>query len=182
MTNNNHYETQEFISNSSIRFLFVSHGNQEIIKVIDYSIVRFKTEVIRTEKIFNLGFGNYDLDSGHIDDSDISDNGDVYKVLTTVLSTIPHFFNVHPNEAIMVTGSDSTKDYIDNCLLTCRKKCAEAHECKNQHRRINIYRGYVNKNFENLCKDYTFYGGLGSIIEDYIPQKDYDSVFIIKNN
>jgi hypothetical protein len=59
---------------------------------------------------------------------------------------------------MMVWGSDSTKEYQSNCYLSCKKDCAP-YACKNAHRRITIYRNYVNKNLAVLSLDYKFYGG-----------------------
>ncbi len=175
------YNTINNLTNSGVQYLFISKGKKDIIKAIAYNIVDVETDVIKTDKIFNLGFGDYDYTKGTIDDSVSSDNGDVYKVFHTVLNTIPDFFKVYPNEAIMVSGSDSKADFIENCILICKKKCTDATLCKNQHRRINVYKNHVDRNFNELNKTYTFYGGLEGVIELYQPQKKYDSVFVIKS-
>jgi hypothetical protein len=80
----------------------------------------------------------------------------------------------------MVRGSDSEQDFQDNCRISCKKKCRPT-ECKNAHRRINIYRGYVDKNFESLTKEYKFYDGHTNIenqmlIENYTKGNQYFSI------
>jgi hypothetical protein len=173
------YELTERISDQSIDYLFISKGKTDIIKVIQYI---YFTELYG-KSIFNLGFGDYDLNKDKINDSVNTDNGDVYKVFNTVLATIPKFFDIFRDAMLMVQGSDSKTEFTEKCRLTCKKKCTSY--CKNQHRRISVYTYYVNKNFETLKDEYTFWGGVkddnGTIqLEPYIPQKKYGSVFVMK--
>ena len=135
------------------------------------------------QPLFNFGFGDYDLETDTTSDQAVSNNGDVYTVFHTVLSTVPRFFEVNPNAVMMVQGSDSGTEFSENCKKSCTKKCDK--ECKKINRRISTYRRYVNKNFDDLNKTYTFYGGLksgdGSIVpEEYNIGKEYDSVFCKK--
>lgn len=64
-----------------IRFVFISKGNQDVIKIIDYDYIGSYNNI----KTFNLGFGDYELITEQIDDYSNTDNGDVYDVLNTVL-------------------------------------------------------------------------------------------------
>jgi hypothetical protein len=86
---------------------------------------------------------------------------------------------------MFIQGSDSTPGFIAKCKLTCKKTCVSF--CRKSHRRINVYSGYVNKNYASLQNDFIFYGGIKNtdgeiIMEKYICYKKYDSVFVIKNN
>jgi hypothetical protein len=165
---------------NGLRFSFISNGTNDIIKVVDYSVVGVKSDIIKTSYIFNFGFGDFDIETQMLKDDVMSDNGDVRKVFYTSLSTIPLFFQRFPSEAIMVTGSDSKDDFHDKCFPKCRKKCSEPVYCKNKHQRINVYTMYLDKHFEELNIDYTFFGGIDEIIEPYEPQKKYKAVFVIK--
>ena len=136
-----------------------------------------------TQTPFNLAFGDYDLETDTLDDDATSENGDVFKVFDTVLNTIPSFFEMFPNEIIMISGSDSKPEFIEKCRKDCKKSCKE--ECKNAGRRIGVYRGYVNKNFDVLSTDFVFYGGNPSpvdqqstLLEPYMVNKKYNSVCI----
>ncbi len=44
----------------------------------------------------NLGFGDKDLQTGEVDDTVISDNGDSQKVLATVAATVYAFTDKYP--------------------------------------------------------------------------------------
>ncbi len=171
------YELTADESEGEPRYFFISKGTADVIKVIQFSFV----QKLYGKQVYNLGFGDFDLENNSITDSANTNNGDAYKVFNTVLHTIPAFFKTYPNAMVMVQGSDSSQEFMAGCRLTCTKKCNDI--CKNFNRRINIYRKYVDKNFVELNIDYQFFGGnrnpKGIIaIEEYIVGKEYDSVFL----
>jgi hypothetical protein len=87
-------------------FFFISKGEKDIIKAIQFSFV----QELNGRKIYNLGFGDYDLENDKIIDDINTNNGDAYKVLNTALSTIPIFFENFGSEILMVQGSDGSLD------------------------------------------------------------------------
>lgn len=125
-----------------LSFSFISEGVQTIFKVIQYEYALDW----QSFEVFNLAFGDYDLATGEISDSEIATNGDVYKVFYTVLNTVPAFFEKYPEQAVVVGGCDSEPEFIKRCKLDCSRKCAPA-QCKKSGRRINTYKHFVNKNF-----------------------------------
>lgn len=176
------YNLRDISPESGIRYIFVSKGAKDIIKIIDYTAVEITSDVIKAEKIYNFGFGDWSFEEQKVVDDIKSQNGDIFKVLYTVLNTIPHFFEKFPNNAIMVTGSDSKEDYHDKCFPQCTKNCREPNGCKNKHQRINVYMSYLNKNLKDLSETYNFFGGNEDIIEPYMPGNEYKTVFVIKKN
>ena len=150
----NIYDTVNSPTATGCRYLFISHGETNIIKAVQYVYV-FD---YKGKRVYNLGFGDYDLQTDTISDDLTSNNGDTYRVFYTVLSTIPHFFSTFKNAMMLVRGSDSKKEFPEICRLSCKKKCLPGL-CKNAHRRIIIYRNYVDKNFTMLSKEYKFYNG-----------------------
>lgn len=181
MANPNYKVTETKKTEQGTKYLFVSKGKVDVIKAIEYSYVL----EYNGKKVYNLGFGDFDSATGKTDDSILTDNGDAYPVFNTVLSTIPMFFENYPNHMMIVWGSDSTEKFIDRCKEICDKKCIDF--CKKADRRINLYSKYVNKNFEELNKEYKFYGGVLNaenkiVVEEYVPNKKYKSVLVIKNN
>ena len=174
------YHVAESIREYSIEYFFTSTGERNILKMVIYSFL----EELNGKKLFNFGFGDYNLVDGRIADNVISNNGDAYKVFNTVLSTVPRFFEIHHDAMIRVNGSDSSPEFVKACRSQCRKNCAGI--CKNSNRRIDIYRGYVNKHYNTLKGDYTFYGGLDrtgneSTMIDYIPDQKQQSIFLLRN-
>jgi hypothetical protein len=175
-----YYEIEESVTESGIQYTFMSEGNADIIKVIEYSYVQDFLD----KPLYNLGFGDYDVETDKILDGSNSNNGDHYKVFNTVLNTIPNFFDHYQDAIMIVQGSDSKPEFINNCKIGCKRRCPET-ECKNSHRRINIYRSYLDKNYDALIQDYIFYGGQISadnqiVIENYQKGKKYDSVLLLK--
>ncbi|MBC7722672.1 MAG: hypothetical protein H7068_11650 [Pedobacter sp.] len=163
---------------NTVRFFFISKGVQDVVKAIEYSYV----QEFDGKPMFNLGFGNYDIDIDKIEDLSTNNNGDVYIIFSTVLSSIPEFFKINPASILLVQGSDSSPEFLEKCKLICKKKCTI--ECKKFRQRITIYKKYVNDNYDELRLEYKFYGGIksgaGTIIETYVPKKDYDAVFVYK--
>ncbi len=181
------YSLEENHTQTDLKFYFVSTGAQNIVKAIHYQFFqKFEMEnehILNGRNLFNLGFGDYDISSDTIYDDINSNNGDVRKVFYTVLSTIPSFFELLEGNVIMVQGSDGRPEFVENCKASCTKKCEG--DCKNFNRRINIYKNFVDRHFTTLSVDYQFFGGNKAqnsniSIEDYVPYKNYDSVFLIK--
>ena len=176
----NLYETVSKVTETSVLYFFVSRGDCHIIKAVQYShVLNFDGK-----KVFNLGFGDYDPVTDSILDEVISNNGDAYKVFNTVLSTIPYFFAVFRDAIVMVSGSDSRPGFRDICRLSCTKKCSP-DQCTKLHRRINLYRNYVNRNFFELSKQYKFYTGTIEnenqlFIEDYRSDSLFAYIFLSK--
>lgn len=175
----NAYEFEKEKSAHDLKFFFISKGQQDIIKVIQYSFI----QKLNGRGVYNLGFGDYDLDNDSITDNINSNNGDVYKIFNTVLNTIPVFFENYKNEILMVQGSDGRPEFIETCKRICTKSCN--NECKNYNRRINIYRSYVDKNYYQLNSSYQFLGGIKNedfvtILEPFERRKKYDAVFLFK--
>ena len=90
---------------------FDSISNQYFFESIGQKGSIFKV-VIFTEfqnNVFNLGFGDYDLKTKQIDDTKVSDNGDMPKVLATVVSIVFHFLEKNPMAYIFFEGSTKSR-------------------------------------------------------------------------
>lgn len=100
---------------NDLMFYFVSRnsdGNNPIYKVVTYvPVQRYGIHY------YNLGLADYDVDTGQYNDIVISNNGDMRKILTTVVSTLPIFFGEHPDKIVHIEGSDQTrKDYYHKLI------------------------------------------------------------------
>lgn len=172
------YDTERSQSRDAVRYIFVSTGKADILKAIQYRYV----QDFLGRRLYNLGFGDYDIATNEISDDTNSNNGDTYAVFYTVLNTIQGFFEIFPTAMLMVKGSDSTPEFETHCRRSCRRKCEES--CKKRNQRINVYRDYINKNFSVLKKEYVFYGGFAigneTSVEEYELHKEYNAVFLRK--
>ena len=165
-----------------MRYYFISDGERQLVKAIEYKYI----DIRENRLTYNLGFGTYSPENNELDDYDISENGDHYKVLNTVLSTIPLFLHNYLGAMVMVEGSDSSTSYPKVCRFNCKKRCIPP-TCKNAHRRINIYKKFVNKNFDRLSLEYKFLGGTKNsenqhIIENYKYLTTMIQFSFLKNN
>jgi hypothetical protein len=79
------------------RYKFFSLGRNKIEKIVDFVPVKAMSAV-------NLGFGDL-LPDGSIDDRIASNNGDIRRVLATVVMILKHFTAQHPETIIGFTGS-----------------------------------------------------------------------------
>ena len=79
------------------RFVFTSVGRNEIKKVVEFVPLKAKNVV-------NLGFGDL-LPDGSFDDEANSNNGDMLKVLATVVYILKHYTSQHPEIMVFFTGS-----------------------------------------------------------------------------
>lgn len=172
------YKTELVDSNNrKIQYLFESKGLKSIIKAIEYTPVAQRDGKV----VYNLGFGDYNEEGGNIFDDTNSNNGDMRKVFSTVLNTVPKFFKENEDAAIWMQGSDSAEDFKKLCEVDCKKNCENI--CKNFSRRIKTYRYYVNKNFVELSKEYIFFGFIDTenpTLVQYIPENEYIGILVFK--
>jgi hypothetical protein len=82
-------------------FRFSSMGKREIIKVVQFQ----KTAKVG---IYNLAMGDM-LDGAVFSDTEISDNGDIRKVLTTVVNIVQIYTRKYPKRSVFITGNTSLK-------------------------------------------------------------------------
>lgn len=134
-------------------FYFISKGKKNIYKAIQYEYL----DELNKAPLFNFGFGDLNGIADMLLDESVSGNDDHYKVFYTVLNTVPRLFSIHNNATVLVQGSDSTPQFIEKCRANCTRAC-DNEECKKAHRRIKIYRHFVDKNFESLNSEYDFWG------------------------
>jgi hypothetical protein len=79
------------------RYIFTSVGKNRIIKLVDFSPTK-------TRDLYNVGFGDL-LPDGTINDTINSNNGDMVKVLATLVQIIKDFTSQFPEIKLMFLGS-----------------------------------------------------------------------------
>jgi hypothetical protein len=87
------------------RYRFFSVGRNRIEKIVEFTPYFAKN-------VMNLGFGDL-LPDGTIDDRIASNNGDIKKVLSTVIAIVKQFTTLHPEVIVYFSGSteDRTRLY-----------------------------------------------------------------------
>lgn len=127
-------------------FEFVSEGPRgEIPKIIKYSETNLKD-------LYNLAFGDKNLDTGKLDDAIVSNNGDSEKVLATVVSTVYAFCDKHPDSWIFATGSTKA--------------------------RTRLYRMGITKYIDEIKNDFDIYGLRENEWEKFVKEIEYDAFLV----
>lgn len=89
----------------SFTYEFDSEGPRGRIR----KIIKFQYLNYPGGNVYNLGFGNLDEETGDMDDSVVSDNGDQLKILHTVAEAVIDFFGARPKAIILIKGSTSSR-------------------------------------------------------------------------
>ncbi len=109
-----------YADESGADFFFVSTGPRgEIQKAIQF-------RPMKEQGIFNLAFGDLNIDTGELDDEARSNNGDVEKILATVAKATYTFTQYNPMCWIYATGSSLSRNRI--CRTALDKYLVEIEE------------------------------------------------------
>lgn len=122
-------------------FEFISEGPNGLIR----KLIQFQKT--NQPNLYNLAFGDKNLETGELDDIVISNNGDNEKVLATVVDSLYAFFDKYPYASVYVTGSTSA--------------------------RTRLYRMGINRFYEEMVQDFILYGQVGNIFYEFEKDKDY---------
>jgi len=129
----------------------MSVGKTGIKKVVDFV-------PLKTKNFMNMGFGDL-LPDGSVDDTVSSNNGDIIKVLTTVVDILKYFTALHPHIFIFFAGS--TKE------------------------RTRLYTRILKMYYQSFSKEFAIYGIAGTEEENetipFDPKIDLEYLaFLIK--
>lgn len=124
-------------------FTFVSEGPKgSIKKLIVY------TQMLEKD-IYNLAFGDYNEDTGKINDQVITNNNDSQKVLTTVASSLYVFTDKHPKVWVYATGSNNA--------------------------RTRLYRRGITANIDEILTDFEVYGLQNDLWQPFEKGQEYEA-------
>ena len=139
------------ISQASMTFDFVSEGPKGLIpKRVEY-------RQFGDRNIYNLGFGDLNVETGEIDDTVVTDNNDSKKVLSTVASTVYTFTEEYSDAIVYARGSNAV--------------------------RTRLYRMGISNNLEELTQEFDVYGfssNRGWTV--FEKNKDYSAFYIIRKS
>ncbi len=132
-------------------FEFVSIGAKgRIPKIVQYTATNYKD-------LYNLGFGDKNIETGELDDIVISNNGDSEKVLATVIATLYAFIDKHQDAMVYATGSTKS--------------------------RTRLYRMGITKYLDEIKEDFEIYGELENGWEEFRKDVEYEAFLVkLKNN
>lgn len=115
-------------------FEFISTGSKGIIrKAIKY------TQTLNQD-VYNLGFGDIvfsDDTTIEIDDSTLSNNGDLDKVIATIVASIYVFVGHHPKAYVLFGSSNNAK--------------------------LRLYRMFLSRHYEEISQVFVVFGAIHNI-------------------
>ncbi|MDX2196801.1 MAG: hypothetical protein NW207_10315 [Cytophagales bacterium] len=126
---------------------FVSEGPHGLI----YKRIQFT--LINKDEVYNLAFGDKNIETGEIDDLALSNNGDSDKVLATVVGAVYAFCDKNPNAWIFATGSTPS--------------------------RTRLYQIGIAKYYQDINEEFEIYGEIGEVWELFEHGKNY-TAFLAK--
>ena len=127
-------------------FRFVSKGPKgEIPKLIMYQ----KTTI---NNVYNLAFGDWNVETSEIDDKAISNNNDSEKILATVASTVLSFTYKYPKSMVLVKGSTES--------------------------RTRLYRIGISNNFEEINQNFDILGYREETWQPFNKNTDYEAFLV----
>ena len=136
----------EYVSDKD-QYIFESIGtNGSIFKVVIFSDIG--------NNLYNLGFGDYDPITNEIDDKVVSDNGDMVKVIATVVGIALKFLAENPMTYIHIEGSSSL--------------------------RTQLYNRILNRNYDDLIDLYEIYGSKNNDIPEIFQKNTPYESFLIR--
>ncbi len=126
-------------------FEFVSIGDKgEITKIIQFMQI--------SDNLYNLGFGDKNLETGEISDIIVSNNGDSRKVLATVAASVYAFTSKYPKVFVYATGSTKA--------------------------RTRLYRIGISNNLDEILQDFEVFGLLKNKLEEFRKDVNYQGFFV----
>ena len=135
-------------SKNILVFEFLSEGSKgKIDKIIQFSETNLKG-------FYNLAFGDKNIETGELDNLAVSNNGDMEKVLATVVAAVLAFTERMPEAYIYATGSTSA--------------------------RTRIYRMGIMKYYNEIVESFDFFGETENDLETFVKNKDYNGFVVIR--
>jgi hypothetical protein len=138
------YVVQE-LRNGNV-YAFISAGIKgDVLKVVQY-------EKTAEGDTYNLAFGDFNVETGELDDRSITNNGDREKVLATVAATVVDFLNSHPHAKVRAQGSTEVRTWL--------------------------YQRKLNQYFEEVTENFSLWGRTAAGWEEFERNKDYQAFLI----
>ncbi len=143
------YPNYLFYSNlTSTEFFFESIGSKGVIN----KVVAFRQTSVPS--IYNLGLADYDPNTGEIDDTIITDNGDMEKILATIFQIVIYYLSTNPEHIIYFSGNTPS--------------------------RTRLYRIAINHSLSEITSFFDVLGLINSQLEPFTANKAYEAFLIRK--
>jgi hypothetical protein len=126
-------------------FEFISAGDKgKIVKIVQFLHI--------SDNLYNLGFGDKNLETGEISDIIVSNNGDSRKVLATVAASVYAFTGKYPNAFVFATGSTKA--------------------------RTRLYRIGISNNLDEILQNFEVFGLMNGKLKNFRKGENYQGFFV----
>ena len=143
---NERYELE--VESDALVFAFTSMGPKgEIPKLVMYQETNVKD-------VYNLAFGDKNINTGDLDDEVITNNNDSQKVLATVAATVYAFMYKYPNAWVAATGSTKA--------------------------RTRLYQMGISNHLEEIAADFLVFGRKDNAWQPFEKNVKYDAFLITR--
>lgn len=124
-------------------FEFISEGPKgKVSKLVNYKPTNLAG-------VYNLAFGDRNPETGNLNDTSVSNNGDREKILATVVDTVYLFTGKYPENWVYASGSTNA--------------------------RTRLYRMGITKYLNIIQKDFEIYGLRNNVWECFEKDKEYEA-------
>lgn len=124
-------------------FEFLSEGSKgKILKLITFNETNLKD-------LYNLAFGDKNIDTGDIDDMAVTNNGDSETVLSTVVASVYAFTDKYPESMVYAIGSTKA--------------------------RTRLYRMGITKYIKEIDKDFEIFGLSDNLWQPFEKDVNYEA-------
>ena len=138
---------QSVYSTKEERYIFESIGTKgKILKVVKFFEIQ--------ENVYSLGFGDFDPITNQVDDKVVSDNGDLIKVMATIIRLTIKFLDDNPSVLIFFEGGTP--------------------------QRTQFYQWIINRYYDEIIETIKIYGINDGEPELFQKSKIYESFLIQK--
>ncbi len=121
------------------KFVYTFHS--EGLKGTITKVVEFERIRVAKWHLYNCAFGDFEPESLQINDSVLSDNGDVFRVMETLVEIVRDFLAQQAHFMVYIFGTDV--------------------------RRLHLYQYLIAKKIKKLAQECIFYGGFDYLEEYY---------------
>jgi len=145
-------------------YSFVSRGKSgDILKMVLIRRIPNLISGIGSKHLFNLGFGDISTQGNKValDDSRRTNNGDLPKVIATVLRIAMEFMSENPDVLLIFQGYDDGKTAADG-----------------RNQRNVLYQRVIESNWDELNMLYQIYGVKDGEQVEYLHRGCYDAILI----
>lgn len=124
-------------------YLFFSIGTKGVFP----KIIVFETI---TENVYNLAFGDLNIINGEISDLSTSNNGDMTKIMATVIKSIIIFLEKNPSAIVNFKGSTTTRTKLYQRIIV-----NYGSDFLKKYRIFGIEEGKKEPSIVDFTKNYT---------------------------